>query len=221
MNNDTVKKRKEYERKSRLERIITIARRLFYEKGYENVSLSEIAKHTGYSPMGLYKNIKSKEELFLRVILSYHDEKLSYEKERCDKVNIGYEKLITYCWANYDYYRENRNYLNLVRLSDYNNIRFYNTPDGLFEDMYKKNKKAVEIFSSIIDKGVEDKSIVLPDYFEFDIFLFDFFKGLRTSIAHSLIQGTDEGLPQEEIENEQKRWFNGFINNLIRPLKGE
>ena len=50
------------------EDILKIARQLFHEKGYQHVSMREIAKQLGYSHGALYYHYKNKAELFYELM---------------------------------------------------------------------------------------------------------------------------------------------------------
>ncbi len=52
---------------------LTIAKRMFIERGYHGLAMREIAEAVGASKAALYYHFKDKEELFLAVILPYLD----------------------------------------------------------------------------------------------------------------------------------------------------
>ncbi len=61
--------RKAWERKQRETRIIDIAQGVFFEKGYEQATIIEIAKAAGYTKRSIYLYFKDKEDIFLAVVL--------------------------------------------------------------------------------------------------------------------------------------------------------
>lgn len=60
--------------------VIDRAKRLFWDRGYEGTSLSELLAHTGLTKSSLYKAFGSKESLFRRVVASYDDRHLSFRR---------------------------------------------------------------------------------------------------------------------------------------------
>ncbi len=61
--------RKAWERKQRETRIVDIAQGIFFEKGYEQTTIIEIAKAAGYTKRSIYLYFKDKEDIFLAVVL--------------------------------------------------------------------------------------------------------------------------------------------------------
>lgn len=53
---------------SRCTKIVDVAHRLFLDRGYENVSMSDIVKESGGSLATLYKHFGNKEQLFIYVM---------------------------------------------------------------------------------------------------------------------------------------------------------
>lgn len=65
----TSEERKAWERTQKENRIIDIAQAIFFENGYENTTILEIAKAVGYNKRTLYLYFRDKEEIFLGVVL--------------------------------------------------------------------------------------------------------------------------------------------------------
>ncbi len=61
--------RKEREKQKRREEILAAARDLFYEKGYQNTTVEEIAEAAEISKGTVYLYFASKDELYVSVIL--------------------------------------------------------------------------------------------------------------------------------------------------------
>lgn len=60
------------------EEVLNAAMRVFWEKGYEGASLSELLEATGLTKSSLYKAFESKEALFWRVVERYHRDFLDF-----------------------------------------------------------------------------------------------------------------------------------------------
>lgn len=136
------------------EKIVTTARRLFFEKGYEHTSLQDIIDTLGGLTKGaIYHHFKSKEEIIFSVtdkIYAKHD--TSWEQIIADQSVTGLEKL--------------RRLIKASLLSSNQNEIFTSAPD------FTKNPQILvpqleSIFSEtapnylepIIRLGVEDGSI--------------------------------------------------------------
>ena len=64
-----------------IEKAIAIATNLFWEKGYEGTSLSELTKAIGITPPSFYFAFGSKEGLFRKVIERYYMGELLHSEE--------------------------------------------------------------------------------------------------------------------------------------------
>ena len=62
-----VKERQEREKLETREKILNAARELFIEKGFEGVSMRQIATKIEYTPTTIYGHFQDKEELFLEI----------------------------------------------------------------------------------------------------------------------------------------------------------
>ncbi|HTX60954.1 MAG TPA: helix-turn-helix domain-containing protein, partial [Methanobacterium sp.] len=65
----TISERKEREKENRRNDIISTAERLFYEKGYENITMADIAEGTELARSTLYLYFKNKKEIYLAISL--------------------------------------------------------------------------------------------------------------------------------------------------------
>jgi hypothetical protein len=82
-----IKERREKERVALRERIISEARKIFLEEGYEKVSMRNIAAKIEYSPTTIYLYFKNKGELLNSIVAEY------YESVRRDIVGMDQSQL--------------------------------------------------------------------------------------------------------------------------------
>ena len=64
----TLEKRRQREKDQRHESILNAAEKLFFSRGYDNVSMDEIANEAELSKPALYYYFKDKESLFSAVV---------------------------------------------------------------------------------------------------------------------------------------------------------
>lgn len=69
------------------------AKELFFEFGYRATSMDQIAEESGISKMTIYRYFSSKEELFIKVVLSLMDEYFRYIMENISKMEGTLEKI--------------------------------------------------------------------------------------------------------------------------------
>jgi len=85
---------KEREKEQRRDDILDIAETLFFKKGYDNVSMSSIAKEVGLGKSTLYIYFDNKEELFFGVVLRGVTILSTMIEERVKKESTGLKKII-------------------------------------------------------------------------------------------------------------------------------
>ncbi len=87
---------KEREKEQRRNDILDAAEKLFFSKGYDNVSMSGIAKKVGLGKATLYIYFDNKEELFFAVVLRGVKILNTMIKEKVEKEDTGLEKLTAF-----------------------------------------------------------------------------------------------------------------------------
>lgn len=84
---------KEREKEQRRNDIINVAKRLFADKDFDEVSMNEIAKEVGLGKGTLYLYFKNKESLYFAVVLQGIRIWVKMVKEELKKGNSGLERL--------------------------------------------------------------------------------------------------------------------------------
>lgn len=84
---------KEREREQRCNDILDVAMKLFYSKGYDNVSMSDIAKKVGLKKPTLYLYFKNKESLFFAIVMRGATIRNPLVRKEVEKGRTGEEKL--------------------------------------------------------------------------------------------------------------------------------
>jgi len=85
--------RKEREKEQRRNDIINAAEKLFFSRGYDNVSMDDIAKEVELNKATLYLYYKNKEALFFAIVLRGVRILNGMVKENAAKANSGSDKL--------------------------------------------------------------------------------------------------------------------------------
>lgn len=84
---------KEREKEQRCNDIIDVAMKLFYSKGYDSVSMSDIAKKVGLKKPTLYLYFKNKESLFFAIVIRGAMIRNPMVRKEAEKCGTGQEKL--------------------------------------------------------------------------------------------------------------------------------
>lgn len=111
-----IKSRKEREKEQRRKDIIDAAEKLFFEKGYDDVSMNDIAKDVELSKATLYLYFENKEELFFAIVLRGTRILNTMIKEAVKKVENGIEKVISFRMA---YHEFTKNYPDYIHIYNY------------------------------------------------------------------------------------------------------
>jgi len=145
--------RREREKKLRESEIVKAAEVIFFEKGFENASMDEIAKSSEFTKRTLYKYFINKEDLFFAVVHEGFETLYAYFESSLKKGKNGYEKIRFGLLAYYQFYRD---YPDIFRLMNSISIVKSKAKES------KKYKKILEfndfIFSEII-KVIEEGKI--------------------------------------------------------------
>jgi len=109
-----LKEYKEKEKKQRSNYIIDAAERLFFARGYDTVSMDDIAAEVGLSKAALYRYFKNKDSLFMHIVFRKVEEFGKYMSDHMDEEKTGLEKIrfVIQCFV--DCARQNREYNDLV-----------------------------------------------------------------------------------------------------------
>lgn len=105
--------RREREKQQRRNDIINAAEKVFFAKGYDKVTMDEIANEAEVNKALLYYYFKNKEALFFAVNL--YGVKILYEMYvGCSNLNIdGYSKVMAMIQALYEFSREHPDYFRI------------------------------------------------------------------------------------------------------------
>ncbi len=95
--------RKEEERRQREERMVSSAERLFCEKGFDTVSVDEIAREAEFTKRTLYHYFNSKHDLFFAVALRSYRNLAAFCQRGFDTGKTGFDRLSSGLYAYLEY----------------------------------------------------------------------------------------------------------------------
>jgi TetR/AcrR family transcriptional regulator len=155
---------KEQEKEQRRNYILDAAEKMFFSRGYDNVSMDDIASEIGLNKATLYIYFKNKESLFFAVVLRGARILNTMIKERIKKCKTGMEILDTIGMTYYEF---------ADKYPDYSRAYLYFRSDRFFVDNAKDlcvdAKKILElrneefaIVCNAIESGM-DEGMIRPD----------------------------------------------------------
>jgi len=134
-------------------RIVDCARRLFVEKGYNNVTVDEIINEANSSKGGFYTHFKTKEDLIYSMVPMVDEAYSNFSK-----MNKNYENIVENISALIGYVfsaMENEiglEFMSVIyssQIKDLNTVRFLTSPEREYNNLLK----------SLIDEAKENKEI--------------------------------------------------------------
>jgi TetR/AcrR family transcriptional regulator len=152
----TISDRKEREKEMRRKDIIDTAEKLFFEKGYENISMADIAKGTELGRSTLYLYFKNKKEIYLAISIRGTQILNKMFQENYNKGETGIEKVEMLLDAFYRFYKEYPAYYD-VNWASYKVLINHELPK--MEEIKKIRIKGFSLFNKALQEGIEDKSI--------------------------------------------------------------
>jgi AcrR family transcriptional regulator len=150
----TLADRKEREKKRRRNDITNAAEELFFSRGYDNVSMNEIADAVELSKATLYLYFKDKEALFFAIVL--RGAEILYEKFRdCSKLDrSGLDKIRAMGQSIIEFSQEYPDYFRMLCYSG--SERFYNTDNDDAKQILELTAKNIELMRDAFEDGIQD-----------------------------------------------------------------
>jgi len=207
--------RKEREYQLRRELIIDVSEQLFYERGYENVTLGDIARAADYTKKTLYSYITGKGELYLEVYCRGLEKRRIFIEEAMDSAETGLDKIKALGTAYFEFFEENPQMLLLVQYFDYRGIEYDKVEEEVVNKFININKEANIKHLSAFTQGIEDGSIN-PDV-QPEIVYSQFIHCLR-AITHNSIWNNVEHKIEVEKKKFAHEYFHYFLNFYLRGI---
>jgi AcrR family transcriptional regulator len=151
--------RRKAERKSREEAILSAAERLFFSRGYDAVTMDDIAREAGFTKRTLYVYVKSKERLALAISLrGYRILNADIEAALSASGPRGFDQLEAASGAITRFAQERSGYFDVI--TDYSpRPSDFSSKDELTRSCYEEGERAQSVVVGAIGRGLEDGSI--------------------------------------------------------------
>lgn len=106
--------RREREKENRRNGIIDVAERLFFSRGYENVTMDDIARETELARGTLYLYFKNKDDIYIAIAIRGLKILNGLFREGYMKGNTGIVKIRSLLLAVYEFYRKHPGYYKMI-----------------------------------------------------------------------------------------------------------
>ncbi|MBN2460658.1 MAG: TetR/AcrR family transcriptional regulator [Candidatus Cloacimonetes bacterium] len=148
--------RKQRENLLRRREMLEAARKLFLKKGFDNVTMVEIARKAEFSRVTLYSYFKSKYEIFYELISqAFHDD---FDKYLSQIVNVSssHEKLVIYGHNQYEFFKREPGYhLLTVQYRTQAGLRL-NLSENTIKILQERRERMDSQFHTIFREGIRN-----------------------------------------------------------------
>ena len=150
-----IHERKEREKEHRREEILAAAQAVFFEKGLQNSTMDEIAERAELSKGTLYLYYKSKEDLYLAVMIQGMETLYQMFAKAVEDNPNPIEALQRFGDTYYRYFHEHRDYFRMMH--------FFQTPqlhrqvsEEMMHSCTLQNQKIWQLVVEVIERGMRD-----------------------------------------------------------------
>jgi TetR/AcrR family transcriptional regulator len=154
--------RKEREKTQRRNQIVNAAQKRFFQKGYEDVSMDEIAQDLELSKPTLYLYFQNKDALFLEVVVHGLEDFVAEFKDATAAAKTGKEKTLAFISTFFKFCRKNPDYYRLLIEARTLIVRTHKIDPQSVPIARRFGELALEnmnIIKSSIQLGVEDGTL--------------------------------------------------------------
>lgn len=211
-----IKERRAREKEQRKNSIIDAAEKVFFSKGMSQATMDEVAKAAELSKGTLYLYFKSKEDLYLAIVLRGHELLYSMFEEATTRRPKGRTKVMEMGQAYFDFYRRYPDYFNAMLYYENYELDF-NDENPYAQECHQSSKRALNLLADTIQLGIDDGTVrrdLAPLKVAFN--LWGQAMGLVQLI--SLKERLLEDHFQIEIK-ELKRTFFALVDQALKPQK--
>jgi AcrR family transcriptional regulator len=152
-----ISSRREREKQLYRDEIIRAAESIFYKSGFENSTMDQIAKESGFTKRTLYKYFENKEDLFFGVAYEGFQKLFSNIEAFVEPKENGFEKIHAFIMAYYQFYKDFPDTFLLMNYLGHLKAKETHTPAQ--EELIKLKSDFFKKFMKMIDEGKADGSI--------------------------------------------------------------
>lgn len=175
--------------------LIRVALDLFAARGYDAVSVRDIAKAAGVSEAALYKHFKGKEAMALYIFITIITAYTRWVQEIAERSDTAVDKLCNIVGLTYDLYRDHPAEIKFILLSQY-----------AFWELAPEESKPHFVIRSILEQGMAAGEIPRQDVY----FWISIFSGIMLQPLEQYPYFHEELPPLGELRNR--------VNAVVRKL---
>lgn len=184
--------RRQREKEQRRKDIIMAAEKLFFNRGYDNVSMNDIAREVELSKATLYLYFDNKESLFFLIVMRGVKILNSMIKKRVDREEKGIDKLIGFRSAYIDFVKKYPDYFKIY--SYFHSGRF--DLENIVNNAYLREFAQGRQYSMV---STTDFDLPEPTFSEYTIDILDLDREIFDICCDSIQKGIKDGSIQSDV----------------------
>jgi len=206
-----LEERRKREKENRKNAILKAARKLFFDKGFKNVTVESIAKKAELSKGSVYLYFKSKEEIYTHILLNDIDK---FHKVIGGLMQDGQSATATLMSLSHIYagFFLNDRELFRIMMNYMLNINHMNLPEDLDHHIVKATNKTVSIIEEIFRMGIASGEF--PPYIDLRQKRNAIWGLLNGTISLHLFTGSEE-----KREERIRATIQTGVNTFLRGMK--
>lgn len=146
------------EKDGRRKLILKSARSLFLEKGFNNVTVDEIAKFSELGKGSIYLYFNSKEEIYAQVLLNDIEKFNQHTSGLFNKKKSAADLLVEFSYAYADFFLNDSELFRILMIYMLQPGQM-NLSEELNPQIIKANNKSIDVFGKILELGLESKEL--------------------------------------------------------------
>jgi AcrR family transcriptional regulator len=146
------------EKDGRRKLILKSARSLFLEKGFNNVTVDEIAKFSELGKGSIYLYFNSKEEIYAQVLLNDIEKFNQQTSGLFNKKKSAADLLIEFTYTYADFFLNDSELFRILMIYMLQPDQM-NLSEELNPQIIKANNKSIGVFGKILELGLESKEL--------------------------------------------------------------
>ncbi len=146
------------EKDGRRKLILKSARSLFLEKGFNNVTVDEIAKFSELGKGSIYLYFNSKEEIYAQVLLNDIEKFNQYTSGLFNEKKSAADLLVEFSYTYTDFFLNDSELFRILMIYMLQPERM-NLSEELNPQIIRANAKSIDVFGKILELGSESKEL--------------------------------------------------------------
>ena len=157
-----IQERKEREKEQRIEEILDAAQKVFFEKGLLVATMDEIAEAAELSKGTLYIYYKSKEDLYMAVMMRGSRVLYDKMKDAIASASTSLERIRSLGNAYMEFFKTSPNYFRMIHFSQLPHFH-KQVSDEMRESCSVEHRKIWEMVIGLFQTAIEEK-LIRPDF---------------------------------------------------------